>query len=152
MLIRRERVWTYALVATVGCTAGALVGYGIGFYLFDQWGVRLIETAGWQEAYATFERYFDAYGFWPIVAVGVAPIPFQVAMLVAGAAGYELVLFVLAATLARALRYFGLGLLVKLLGDKAVQWWQRNKTATGIAALAFVGALFALFRWLEHVL
>jgi hypothetical protein len=41
---------------------------------------------------------------------------------------------------------------VKLLGDKAVQWWQRNKTATGIAALAFVGALFALFRWLEHVL
>jgi len=43
------------------------------------------------------------------MSVGVIPIPFQIAMLAAGATRYSFFLFMLAPALSRALRYYGLG-------------------------------------------
>jgi membrane protein YqaA with SNARE-associated domain len=152
MLLRRQRPWFYALIATLGCTAGAIVVYAAAFYFFEQWAPWLLETLQWTEEYDTFARYFDRYGFVPIVAVGIAPIPFQIAMLVAGAAGYPFFPFVAAATLARGIRYFGLAALVRAFGEQAAWWWQQNKRATALAAAAAIALLFGALRLVEHLL
>ena len=41
---RREKIWLIALMTTLGCMVGALVGYALGYYLFDLIGDWVIQT------------------------------------------------------------------------------------------------------------
>ncbi|KAA9008779.1 YqaA family protein [Histidinibacterium aquaticum] len=127
MAANRSRIWITAAVVTVGCLIASLVGYAVGLLLFETLGLRLIEAMGWSEGMDRFRTVFDDYGFWAIVAVGVLPIPFQVALLGAGAAAYPIVWFLLAALIARGTRYFGLGLLVRLFGERTIDLWKKHK-------------------------
>jgi len=138
MLTNRNRLWLIATVTLAGCLAGALVGYGVGYFLFESVGTWVVDTFGWQQSYQEFQGMFDHYGFWAIIAIGVTPIPFQVAMLVAGTAEYSVFLFVLAAAIARGVRYYGLALLVHLFGERAMDLWERHSTAVSIGILGGV--------------
>jgi membrane protein DedA with SNARE-associated domain len=99
---------------------------------------------GWESAFAEFQAWFATDGFWAILAIGLVPIPFQVAMVTAGAAGYPLLLFMLAATLARGIRYFGLAWLVYLVGDRALDLWRRRRLTVALVLLGIVAVLFVL--------
>jgi len=147
MLTHRDRLWLIATVTLAGCLAGALVGYGVGFFLFESLGTWLIDTFGWQQSYQDFQGMFERYGFWAIIAIGVTPIPFQVAMLVAGTAGYSILLFLLAAAIARGVRYYGLALLVHLFGERAMTLWQRHSTVVSVGILGgvIVGVAAAVY-------
>lgn len=141
MIANRHRLWRTATMVTAGCLLASLVGYGIGYLFFDTVGQAVIGYFGWSAQLEEFRSLFDQYGFWAIIAVGVIPIPFQIAMLAAGAASYSIVLFVIAATIARGIRYFGLAVLVRLFGQRAESFWRRNKlTASLIATLLLLGA------------
>jgi membrane protein DedA with SNARE-associated domain len=72
------------------------------------------------------------------MTLGIAPIPFQVAMLAAGATKYSLPLFILATIIARSLRYFGLAAAVYYAGDKAEQIIRRYKLKAIIMATIIV--------------
>lgn len=82
-----------------------------------------------------------------IIAVGVIPIPFQIAMLVAGAANYSVALFVLAAVIARGIRYYGLAILVHAVGDKAEACWRSNKMSATVVAVAILMAIVEATIW-----
>lgn len=138
MLCHPEQKWRIAAVALAGNLAAATLGYWLGNLAMDQWGDSLIAAYGGQAAYADFQARFAEDGFMAILAIGVVPVPFQIAMLVAGASGYPLTLFLVAALLARGVRYFGLALLVAVLGDVAMQVWQRHSRKVG-------GILIVLF-------
>lgn len=142
MLANRARIWLTAAVVLAGNLAASLVGYAIGYYIFESFGLSLVERFGWGDAFAEFQPLFADHGFWAIVAIGIIPIPFQIAMLVAGAAKYPLIWFVAAAAVARGVRYFGLGLLVYHLGDQAMAFWKRHKVSATIGATLAVGAFF----------
>ena len=77
-------------------------------------------------------------GFWFVISVGILPIPFQIAMLTAGVLKYSLILFLLAATLSRALRYYGLALLVYWAGNKAQKLFERHKKSSAIILILLV--------------
>lgn len=149
MLARRDLIWRIAAVTTLACVLAAVLGYGIGYFFYEGLGRGLLDLMGWNQSYAVFRDWFDAQGFWAILAIGVAPIPFQVAMLVAGVAEYPIWLFVLAAGTARSIRYFGLALLVQLFGEHALGLWERHRGATSLALLALIGALVALDLYLK---
>ena len=138
MAANRSRIWTLATVVTAGCLLASLLGYGVGMVLYQSVGTWFIETMGMQEGYQTFQTFFDQYGFVAIVAVGIVPIPFQVAMITAGLSGYPIYLFVLAALIARGIRYYGLAWLVYRFGDRAQQLWQKHAVLTSLAAAAIV--------------
>lgn len=144
MLARRDMLWRIAAVTTLGCLLAATVGYGLGHFFYDSVGRGLVELMGWQDDYATFQTWFDAQGFWAIMTIGIAPIPFQVAMLVAGVASYPLLLFILAATIARGIRYFGLALLVRVYGARALTLWEEHRFKAGAAVLVLISAIVML--------
>jgi membrane protein YqaA with SNARE-associated domain len=143
MLARRDLLWRIAAVTTLACLLAATLGYGLGYFFYDSLGRAMIDFMGWQEDYTFFQEWFNAQGFWAILAIGVAPIPFQIAMLVAGVAAYPLLLFILAATIARGIRYFGLAYLVHRFGDQALGLWERHRVTASIALLVLIGALVA---------
>ena len=147
MLANRGRIWTIATVTLAGCLAGATLGYLIGLVFFDTAGLWLIETFGQREAYEQFRDQFNRQGFWAIVAIGITPIPFPIAMLAAGAADYSFILYVIACSIARGVRYYGLSLLVMLAGPKALDWLQKGQRATKLTAViaVLVVVLMAIF-------
>ncbi|WP_111415565.1 YqaA family protein [Billgrantia lactosivorans] len=145
MLCHPERKWTIAGVALAGNLAAASLGYLLGASVMEQWGDQLIALFGSQEAFDAFRSRLQEDGFLAVAAIGIVPIPFQIAMLAAGTSGYPYPLFLLAAMLARGVRYFGLALLVALAGDAALSLWQRHSRPVGIVLLA----LFGLWVWYE---
>jgi len=144
MLARRDLLWRIAAVTTIACILAATFGYGLGYFFYDSVGRGLIDLMGWQDDYAVFQDWFDAQGFWAILAIGVAPIPFQIAMLVAGVAGYPIALFILASGIARGIRYFGLAILVRAFGGRALDLWERHRLTASILLLILVAAAVAV--------
>lgn len=146
MLERPRQLWWIATVTLIGCIAGALIGYAVGYFVFDSLGTWLLEWFNAQNAYASFKQTFNDNGFLAILTIGVTPVPFQIALLAAGMSGYALPLFLVAVTLARGIRYFGLALLVWLAGDRAISLWQRHRLTASALALLLIGAVFVGMR------
>ncbi len=143
LIARGDRIWQTCTMALLGCIAGALVGYFIGLGLMDTVGRDILSAMSWKESFESFLDKVRDDGFWPLVTVSLAPVPFQVGMLAAGAADYPLPLFLLATVLSRGIRYHGLGLLVRLAGDRAEKLWDRHANTIGIGLLVVVAGVIA---------
>lgn len=144
MQARRQQLFLLAALALLGCLLGASVGYGAGLWLFDAFGDQLLEWFANPEQFERARTAMADHGFWFVLSVGVTPVPFQTAMLVAGATGYSFALFMLASALARGLRYFGLALLVYWAGDQAETLFRRHTRWVAVAALVLAVGVFLL--------
>lgn len=145
MLCHPERKWTIAGVALAGNLTAAVLGYYFGVFAMDNWGDTLISFFGSQESYDQFQSKFSEEGFVAILTIGIVPIPFQIAVLAAGANGYPIILFVLAAMIGRGVRYFGLALLVAIAGKAAMKIWERYSRPLGAVLIVLAG----VWLWTE---
>ncbi len=145
MQARRKKIWWLALWATAGCIVGAMVGYFVGYFLFDTFSEQI---AGWFSNPQQLDKVtakMQEKGFWYVLSIGLAPVPFQIAMLAAGAAKYSFILFILATFIARSVRYFGLALLVKIVGNKAEHVFKKYKMPTTIALTILIALIWFVF-------
>jgi membrane protein YqaA with SNARE-associated domain len=141
MALNRDRIWRMAAVTTLGCVVAALVGYGVGVALYQSVGIWFIETMGMQSGYQSFQTFFDQYGFVAILALGILPVPFQIAMITAGVSGYPIYLFVLAALIARGVRYYGLAWLILRFGARAEELWRRHAVTASLGVTTVIIAI-----------
>lgn len=143
MQYARDHVWRMATSVTLGALAGAVIGYFIAYFFMEAAGNSFVALAGWQDEQARFAEMFDRYGFLAIVLVGMLPpIPFQLAIVSAGATGYPFGLFVAATLIARGTRYFFLALMVHLFGDHVAAAYANNRAlAVGVLIALFFGAV-----------
>ena len=141
MQARREKLWIIALMATLGCIVGALFGYALGYYLFDVIGDWIIKTFSTPEQFENVRKQMEDQGFWFVITLGIVPIPFQIAMLAAGATKYSLTLFLIASAIARSIRYFGLAIIVYYAGNQAERIINKHKTkAMIVLTVLIIGA------------
>ena len=99
----------FALVATLASVAGALLGYAIGWGLYDTLGVWLIGVLGLTEAFPVAACHLREYDFEAILIAGATPVPFKLLTITAGFVGMNLVTFVLSSLFARALIFMTVG-------------------------------------------
>lgn len=144
MQARREKLWLIALMATLGCIAGALFGYGIGYYLFDLVGDWVINTFSSPAQFENVRQQMQSQGFWFVMTLGIVPIPFQIAMLAAGATKFSLILFLIASAIARSIRYFGLAVVVYYAGNKAEKIISEHKTKAMIILSVMILSVWGL--------
>ncbi|PFG09750.1 MULTISPECIES: YqaA family protein [unclassified Marinobacter] len=143
MQARRSQIFLLSTIALLGCLAGATVGYFVGYFVFDAAGQLLVEMVSTPEQFEHVRMRMEGDGFWFIMSVGVIPIPFQIAMLAAGATRYSFFLFMLASALSRALRYYGLGMLVLIAGNHAQAIFERHKVSAAIVVTTVVLVIWA---------
>lgn len=142
----RDKIWWLATCALLGCILGAITGYLVGMSFYEQWAPHIYSLFGSQDMFNRVIGEIESQGFIYILAVGVTPIPFQVAMLGAGVAQYPFLLFLLATLIARGIRYFGLALLVYYFGPAAGKLIKRYKyPVAGIFTLALIGFVYYQF-------
>lgn len=146
MQARRDKLWLIALMATLGCVLGALFGYALGFYLFDLIGDWAIATFSSPEQWQTVKDQMTKDGFWFVLSVGIVPIPFQIAMLAAGATQFSLGLYLLATAISRSIRYFGIALAVQVAGNTAERLLKRYRSK----AIVLIAVLIAVLWWFNR--
>lgn len=149
MVADRARNWMFAFVVFAGCLAGSLAMYGVGYLAFETLGRWLIDAFAWQDAYAGFERYMAERGALAVAAIAITPIPLVVAAVGAGAAHMNVVVFLAVLAATRAVRYFGIALLVELLGPRAEWLLRRYTESVRVRVLVWAGTLLlvGLLAW-----
>lgn len=106
VLARPDRAWRIAAVATAASVAGGLLGYAIGWGLFEAVGEPILDLYGGAEAAAEFAARFNEWGAWAVLVAGVTPFPYKVITIMSGWTGLDLGVFTIASLIARGLRFF----------------------------------------------
>ncbi|TQV87464.1 YqaA family protein [Aliikangiella coralliicola] len=117
-LARLEKVWHYALVATVTSVLGGVFGYFLGMFFFDSLIEPLLVKLNYMDTYGKAETWFAEYGVWVVFVVGFAPIPYKIFTISAGALNMALIPFIIASLIGRAGRFYLVAGLMKLGGEK----------------------------------
>lgn len=112
-----KRSFVFAAVATVTSVAGGLVGYLLGYFAFEL-VEPLIVQFGYEEAFATAQRWFNQWGFWAVLLAGVSPIPYKVFTIAAGSFLLGIIPFVAGSLIGRAMQFFIAAGLIYLVGPK----------------------------------
>jgi membrane protein YqaA with SNARE-associated domain len=115
-LAEPKRAIRFAAIATVSSVAGGLLGYAIGWGLYDTVGRELLHLLGMTESFPVAACYLREYGAEIIMIKGATPIPFKLLTITAGFIHMPLVPFVLASVVSRSLSFMFVGVLFRLFG------------------------------------
>ena len=113
-------------------------------YLFDAVGDWIINTFSSPEQFENVKQQMQDQGFWFVITLGIVPIPFQIAMLAAGATKYSIWLFLLASGIPRSIRYFGLAIIVYYAGNEAERIISKHKTKAMIGITILILGIWGL--------
>ncbi len=146
-LARREQAITYAVIATLASVAGALLGYVIGWGLWETIGQPIIAFYGYEAAFVRFRGAFDRYGALLVLVFGVTFFPFKVITIASGVVRMDLMTFLASAAVARALRFLPEGWLLWRFGPPIRAFIEHRLAwlATAFVILLVVG--FLLVGW-----
>ena len=141
-LAQPEKAFRFALLTTLFSVLGGMLGYGIGYFLFDNIAPWLQETKYW-EKYLTAESWFREWGFWAVFVAGFSPIPYKVFTIAAGALQMSFLPFVLASLVGRGARFFLVAMLIAAGGEKLESKLRQYMDIIGwvIVALVVIGSV-----------
>jgi membrane protein YqaA with SNARE-associated domain len=147
-LARPERAWRFALICTIASVAGGALGYLIGYAVFNQLALPVLEFYGYGAKFAAFQEMYARWGVWVILIKGLTPIPYKIVTIASGAAKFNFWVFMAASAVTRGARFFIVATLLHFWGDKVKDFIERRLTlvTTGVA-VGVVGG-FVLLRLL----
>jgi membrane protein YqaA with SNARE-associated domain len=144
-----QRSYFFATVTSICSVVGGMLGYAIGFFLWQQVGAWfLAHVPGVSEA--SFDRVGDlyrTYDFWAVFAAGFSPLPYKLFTLAGGVFEINFAVFLLASAVSRSARFFLEAFLLRRYGEPMQSFIERN---LGWLSLLFVALLFGGFLLLRH--
>ncbi|MEG3619104.1 YqaA family protein [Magnetovibrio sp. PR-2] len=117
VLACREKAWKIAAVCTLGSVLGGMLGYGIGFFLFEQLGGPILDMYGKLEKFEEFQQMYNEWGAWVVAMAGLTPFPYKVITIASGVTALNIVTFVIASVISRGIRFFLEAWLLWYFGD-----------------------------------
>src|SRR6187401_1915620 len=135
----------FAVVATAASVVGGLLGYAIGWGLYDTVGTELIAALGMTESFPVAACYLREYGAEIIMVKGATPIPFKLLTITAGFIAMPLLPFVLASVVSRSISFMIVGVLFRLFGRRIKAFIDKYLAlATAGFVVLVVGGFLAL--------
>ena len=118
IIAKRTKAWTYAFICTLSSVFGGVVGYAIGFFLFNSIGTLILEFYHLTNSFNTFENYYKEYGILIVLGAGFTPFPFKFITIASGVFSLNIFLFIFTAFIARGFRFYLLAILLFIFGEK----------------------------------
>lgn len=148
VMAQRERAWWLATVCTVASVLGGILGYVIGYFLWETVGQAVVDLYGYASQFQRFSELYDAWGFWIVAGAGFTPFPYKVITIASGVAELALGTFLLASVVSRGARFFLVAALVWYFGPPVRVFIERN---LGWLATVFFLLLLGGFVALRYV-
>ena len=111
-----QRAWYFAGLTTACSVLGGLVGYWLGYFLFEPLVLPIVEWAGYQSKLTQVMNWFQEYGFWIIFIAGFSPLPYKLFTVTGGMLNIALIPFLLGSAFSRGIRFFLVAWLMKTGG------------------------------------
>jgi len=145
VLAEPARGWRLATICTAASVIGGILGYAIGYALFDQLARPLLDAYGYGPAFEAFKATFATYGLWVILIKGLTPIPYKIVTIASGAAAFNFPVFLAASLVTRGARFFLEAALLRRFGAPVRDFIERRLTlVTSLFAAGLVGGFLAL--------
>jgi membrane protein YqaA with SNARE-associated domain len=117
MLAARKKAFFIATIALMSSVLGGIVGYYIGFYLFQTVALPIIEFYNYQESYQKILTLYQEHGTLIVLIGSLTPLPYKVVTISSGFVQLSLLPFIAMSVLGRAIRFYLLALLFWYFGD-----------------------------------
>jgi membrane protein YqaA with SNARE-associated domain len=105
-LADRRKAWLYAFVATVASVLGGIVGYLIGYFLYDTVGQTILEFYGKMDKFESFTAKYNEHGAAIVFFAGLTPFPYKVITIASGVTKMAVPVFIAASVISRGMRFF----------------------------------------------
>jgi membrane protein YqaA with SNARE-associated domain len=137
------RMPLYAFMAALGSVLGCVLL----FFIAERGGEALFHKHAGDRAH-TIRHWVVQNGFWGMLVAALLPppTPFKVFVVAAGVFEVRLVSFTSAISLARLIRYFGIGFLAIRYGHDALPFLKQHKWSVALVVIAIAVVSYALSR------
>jgi membrane protein YqaA with SNARE-associated domain len=140
---------SYAWLASVTSVLGGMFGWAIGYFAFDTVARPLLTAMGKIDTFEalradTSESTMIILAM--LVTSGLSHIPpMKVVTILSGFLGFDFVLFVLSAIVARSARFFGLALLLRRYGTPILAFIEKRLSwVVGAVLVALVALIYVM--------
>ena len=106
VLAKPQKAWYYASITTLASVVGGIVGYWLGYLMFEPWIAPVIESMGYSDKFDKIVLWFEEWGVWVVFLAGFSPIPYKLFTVSAGFLHMLFLPFLLASAIGRGMRFF----------------------------------------------
>ena len=143
--------WYYGLMAAIGSVAGAYISYQLG----RKAGKEGLEKKFGKQRLEKVYDYYGRRGFWAVFVPAILPPPFPTSpfLVSAGALNYSVRNFMIAISIARAIRYALIAAVGALYGKALLHLFQAHQRGMLIGAIVLGiggGLVIGLYMWKQH--
>lgn len=107
-----SRSFRYGLICLSGSIVGAMIGYAIGFFCWQNTAGEYTALANWffahvfsMESFLNVGELYDRYNFWIVFTAGFTPLPYKLFTISGGLFHINLAMFIVASIISRGLRF-----------------------------------------------
>jgi len=147
----------FALTCTIGSICGAIIGYGIGHYMWlnDAGGFTSFANFFFNnipgftyDLYYSIQSLYKEWDFWIVFVAGFTPIPYKVFTITSGVFDMNVLMFIIASSVSRGARFFLVSFLIWKFGPGIKTFIDRyfNLVALGFTVLLIGG--FVIIKYL----
>ncbi len=145
IMANRKKAFWYATIATVASVIGGILGYAIGYYLYDAVGLPILKFYGKEGALDGFIKFVQEYGVPAVIIKGATPIPYKVVTIAAGVGKMPFFSFIGASIVARAMRFYLVAGLLYYFGEPIREFIEKRLTlVTTVFVVLLVGGFVAV--------
>ena len=140
----------YALICSVGSVLGGVIGYYIGYGLYETVGSYVVNLYNLQDAFDKIKLMYQDNAFMAVAIAGFTPIPYKVFTIAAGVCRINLGVFILASVLSRSARFFIVATIIRFGGAPAKKFIDRYFNLLTIIFVVLLIAGFLLVKlWVK---
>ena len=107
-----KRSFRFVLICLAGSIVGAMIGYAIGFFCWQNTAGEFTALANWffahvfsMESFQSVGALYDRYNFWIVFTAGFTPLPYKIFTITGGLFHINFAMFVVASIISRGLRF-----------------------------------------------
>ena len=108
----------YAGICSLSSVAGGIVGYFIGYFLFESIGKLIFDLYGGINGFETVKEYYNSKGAWMVLIGGFTPVPYKLITIASGVFLLDFKIFLICSIISRSARFFLESLLIFYFGEK----------------------------------
>jgi membrane protein YqaA with SNARE-associated domain len=147
-LAQPKKAWRYATICTIASVVGGLLGYYIGYALFDSVGQWILDFYNLGDKFVSFQQKFNEWGLPIVFFAGLTPFPYKVVTILSGVTEMALPIFIAASIVSRGIRFYLVCGLLYFFGDPMRVFIEKYLGLLTLAAgIALVGG-FAAVKYL----